>query len=62
MVWGWCPSSRGQSVMEYALLIVVVVAAVVGMSRYLTLSIQANAKTLENRINEEAIGPTTPTP
>lgn len=50
--------SRAQSALEYALFIAVVAAALIGMSTYVQRSIQANLKTVEDRINAEAVPPT----
>ena len=57
----------GQAVMEYAVFIGVVVAALVAMQLYVRRGIQANLKTLEDQINAEAVqgpatNPTNPTP
>ena len=49
------PSSPGQSTLEYAVFIAVVVAALVAMQLYVRRSIQANLKALENQINAEAV-------
>jgi len=52
---GKCPwrflSLTGQSTLEYALVIAVVVAAIIAMGVYVRHSIQAHFKTLENRVN-----------
>lgn len=45
--------SRGQSILEYALIIAVVVAALTAMSVYVQRSVQANLKTVEDQINAE---------
>ena len=44
---------RGQSILEYALIIAVVVAALTAMSVYVQRSVQANLKTVEDQINAE---------
>ena len=46
---------RGQSLMEYAVFLAVVTAAVVAMQLYVRRGIQANLKSLENQINAEAV-------
>ncbi len=46
--------NRGQSILEYAILIGVVSAALIAMSLYVRRAIQANLKTIENQINLEA--------
>lgn len=43
----------GQSILEYAILISVVSAALITMSLYVRRAIQANLKTIENQINAE---------
>ena len=45
----------GQSVLEYAVLIGVVAAALVAMQLYVRRSIQANLKALEDQVNAEAV-------
>jgi len=45
---------RGQSVLEYAAFIAVVAAAIGAMTLYVRRAIQANLKTLEQRVNAEA--------
>ena len=47
--------TQGQSILEYAVLIGVVAAALVAMQLYVRRSIQANLKALENQINAEAV-------
>ncbi len=47
----------GQSVLEYAVLIAAVAAALIAMQLYVRRSIQANLKTVENQINAEATTP-----
>jgi uncharacterized protein (UPF0333 family) len=42
---------RGQSTLEYALIIAVVVAALTAMSVYVQRSVQANLKVIEDQIN-----------
>ena len=46
---------KGQSTLEYAVLVGVIAAALVAMQLYVRRSIQANLKTLENQINAEAM-------
>ncbi len=46
---------RGQSVLEYAVIISVVVAALSAMSVYLQRSVQANLKMIEDRVNTDAV-------
>ena len=41
----------GQSVLEYALIVTVVAAALGAMQTYVQRSVQANLKMIENRIN-----------
>lgn len=45
----------GQSTLEYALFVAVVASALVAMSVYVQRSIQANLKTVEDRVNAEAV-------
>jgi len=45
-----CP---GQSSLEYALLIIIVISAFVAMRVYVQRAVQANLKALENQINAE---------
>ena len=45
---------RGQTILEYALIIAVVVAALTAMGVYVQRSIQANLKTIEDQINADA--------
>ena len=47
---------RGQSTLEYTMFIVAASAALLGMSVYIRRAIQANVKTVENRINQETVG------
>lgn len=49
--------NNGQSTVEYALFVGVVVAALVAMSTYVQRSIQANLKAVEDQINAEACAP-----
>ena len=53
----WCAGGRrcGQSALEYAVLLAVVSAAVVGMSIYIRRAVQANIKTTEMQLNPEAL-------
>jgi Flp pilus assembly pilin Flp len=44
---------KAQSVLEYALIISVVAAAMMAMSVYVQRSVQSNLKTLEERVNAE---------
>lgn len=44
---------RGQSTLEYALLIAVVAAAFLAMRVYVQRSVQANLKMIEDQINAE---------
>lgn len=46
---------RGQSVMEYAMFTAVFAAALVAMGVYIRRSMQANLKTVEDRINADAV-------
>ena len=46
---------RGQSVLEYAVLIAVVVAALLAMNVYIRRAVQGNLKALEDQINADAI-------
>ena len=45
--------NSGQSILEYALIISVVVAALAAMSVYVQRSAQANLKVIEDQINTE---------
>lgn len=49
------PRTRAQCTMEYAVFIAVVAAALVAMQLYVRRAIQANLKTLEDRINAEGV-------
>jgi hypothetical protein len=44
----------GQSVLEYAMVIMVVAAAIMAMHVYVQRSVQANLKMLEERVNAQA--------
>jgi len=44
---------KAQSILEYALIVAVVVAALTAMSVYVQRSVQANLKTVEDQINAE---------
>ena len=44
---------KAQSVLEYAMVISVVVAALMAMNVYVQRSVQANLKMLEERVNAE---------
>ncbi|MDD5196833.1 MAG: hypothetical protein WC937_02740 [Candidatus Omnitrophota bacterium] len=46
--------NNGQSILEYALIISVVVAALAAMSIYVQRSAQANLKVIEDQINAES--------
>ena len=46
---------RGQSTLEYAILIAIVAAAIVAMKTYVQRSVQANLKMVEDQINAEAV-------
>ena len=50
---------KAQSILEYALIISAVVAALSAMNIYVQRSIQANLKLIENQIN---VGPSTDAP
>ena len=50
-------STRGQSILEYAVFIAVVAAALVTMTTYVQRAIQANLKQVENQVNVEACAP-----
>ena len=45
---------RGQSTLEYTMFTVAAAAALLGMSVYVRRAIQANVKTVETQINQEA--------
>jgi Flp pilus assembly pilin Flp len=45
---------KGQSVIEYAVLILIVAAAVMAMRLYVQRSVQANFKMIEDHINAES--------
>lgn len=47
----------GQSVLEYAVFVALLAAALVAMSTYVQRAIQANLRTVENQINAEACAP-----
>ena len=42
---------KGQSILEYAMIIIVVVAALMAMSVYVQRSVQANLRLIEERVN-----------
>jgi len=44
---------KAQSILEYAILISIVVAALVGMHIYVQRAVQANLKMVEDRVNAE---------
>ena len=46
---------RGQSTLEYTMFVVAAAAALIGMGAYIRRSIQANLKTVEIRINQDAV-------
>lgn len=48
------PRRKGQSILEYALIISVVVAALAAMSIYVQRSAQANLKVIEDQINAQS--------
>ena len=48
-------TARGQSTMEYAMFIVAVAAALIGMTIYVRRAIQANLKLVEQQVNAEAM-------
>ncbi len=45
---------RGQSTLEYALIIAVVAVALTAMSTYVQRAVQANLKTVEDQINAQS--------
>jgi hypothetical protein len=45
---------RAQSILEYAVIISVVVAALMAMNVYVQRSVQSNLKTIENRVNGQS--------
>lgn len=47
--------NRGQSTLEYAMIIAVVVAALTAMSLYIQRSVQANLKMIEDQVNAEVV-------
>ncbi len=47
----------GQSIVEYALLLSIVAAAIGAMSLYVQRSVQANVKVIENQVNGHASNP-----
>lgn len=44
---------KGQSILEYTLIVAVVVVALVAMSTYVQRSVQSNLKTIEEQINAQ---------
>ena len=44
---------KAQSVLEYAMIISIVVAALIGMSIYVQRAVQGNLKMIEDRVNAE---------
>ncbi len=49
---------RGQSVLEYSMIIAVAVAALMAMGVYVRRAVQANLKLIEEQINVEAVSET----
>lgn len=48
---------RGQSIIEYGVLIGIVAAALMAMSVYVQRAVQANVKMIENQINAQPTNP-----
>jgi len=48
---------KGQSVLEYSVIIAVVVAALMAMSTYVQRSLNANLKVIEDQVNAEVVRP-----
>lgn len=46
---------RGQSTLEYAILIAIVAAAVIAMRTYVQRAVQANLKVVEEQVNAEMV-------
>lgn len=46
---------KGQSTLEYAVLVAIVAAAIVTMNTYVQRAVQANLKTVEGQINAETV-------
>ena len=46
---------RGQSILEYTVLIAVVVAALMAMKLYVQRSVQSNLKMIEKQVNAEVL-------
>lgn len=46
-------NKKGQSFLEYALIIAVVTAAITAMNTYVQRSIQANLKMIEDKVNAQ---------
>jgi hypothetical protein len=44
---------KGQSVLEYAMIFVIVAAAITAMSTYVTRAVQGNLRLIENRVNAQ---------
>mgnify|MGYP001766201596 CR=1 FL=1 len=42
---------KGQSILEYAMLVSIIVAALMAMNVYVQRSVQANLKMIEDRVN-----------
>jgi len=53
---------RGQSTIEYALLIAIVAAAFTAMHLYVQRAVQANFKLIEEQVNAVPLPTPTPTP
>ncbi|MGD0336995.1 MAG: hypothetical protein ABSB18_07885 [Candidatus Omnitrophota bacterium] len=47
--------AKAQSILEYAMIVAVVAAALAAMSTYIQRSIQANLKNLEDQVNQKQI-------
>ncbi len=46
---------RGQSTLEYSILIAIIVAAIMAMGAYVRRAVQANLKMVEEQINDEMV-------
>ena len=49
-------SRKGQSVVEYTMLVIIVATALMAMSVYITRSVNARLKTAQDELNNSGIG------
>jgi len=49
-------NKKGQSILEYTMIVAIVVTALVAMGTYVQRSVQANLKVIEDQINTRPYG------